>query len=249
MTTHSEDLVSLEELRSVLNTYAGPDNPRDLPNRHGLRRLRPVLVAAVAVAALAGAGVAIAAGLGVFEGTPAPPDVSASFSQLNRMPDAAVQQGIAAKWPQADVSKAHGVIEVQTPDGPEDLWAAPNDQGGQCYFIDWANDPTEQDGTKYGFGGCPPAWSTTNPINSPGLSWIVGHPSLMTAWGIVSVDAASVELTLQDGSTMTLPVVEHVFLGSIGEPAGQTGIGDTRIEKATAFDASGNQVSEWTSPQ
>jgi hypothetical protein len=68
MTTHSEDLVSLEELRSVLNTYAGPDNPRERPARHGLRRLRPVLVVAVAVAALAGTGAAIADGLGAFGG-------------------------------------------------------------------------------------------------------------------------------------------------------------------------------------
>jgi hypothetical protein len=249
MTTHSEDLVSWEELRSVLNTYAGPGNPSRRPNRRGLRRLRPVLVAAVAVAALAGAGVAIAAGIGAFEGTPAPPDVSASFSQLNRMPDVQVQHGFAAKWPQADVSKAHGVIEVQTADGPEDLWAAPNDQGGQCYFIDWANDPPQQDGTKYGFGGCPPAWATSKPINPPGLVWVVGHPGLTTVWGSASADAASVELTLQDGSTVTLPVVEHVYLGSIDAPAGQSGIGDTRIEKATAFDAFGNQVAEWTSPR
>lgn len=68
MTTHSEGLVSLEEIRSVLNTYAGPDRPRERPARHRVRRLRPVLVAVVAVVALAGAGVAIAAGLGAFNG-------------------------------------------------------------------------------------------------------------------------------------------------------------------------------------
>jgi hypothetical protein len=68
MTTHSEDLVSLEELRSVLNAYAGPDRPRERPRQYGLRRLRPVLVAAVIVVVLAGAGVAIANGFGVFNG-------------------------------------------------------------------------------------------------------------------------------------------------------------------------------------
>jgi hypothetical protein len=247
MTTHNEDLVSLEELRSVLHHYAGPGYPRQRPARRGLRNRRPLLVAVAAVAALAGAGVAIAAGFGAFEGTPATPDVSASFNQLNRMADAAVQQGIAAKWPQADVSKAHGVIEVQTPDGPEDLWAAPNDQGGQCYFIDWANDPPEQDGTKYGFGGCPPAWSTSKPINPPGVGWIVGHPNLLTVWGAVAVDAASVEITFADGSTMTLPVVEHVYLGSIDKPAAQ--LSEAKPVKMTAFDASGNQVAEWAPPQ
>jgi hypothetical protein len=68
MTTHSENLVSLEELRSVLNRYAGPDEPRHRPARHGLRRLRPVLVVALAVVALAGTGAAIADGFGAFDG-------------------------------------------------------------------------------------------------------------------------------------------------------------------------------------
>jgi len=66
MNTHSEDLVSLEELQSVLATHAGPESPRRLPSGHRVRGWRPVLVAVVAVVALAGAGVAIAAGVGAF---------------------------------------------------------------------------------------------------------------------------------------------------------------------------------------
>ena len=222
------------------------DGPLHLPEPVRVRRPgRPIVGVAVAVASLAGAGVAIAAGFGAFEGTPAPPEISASFRQLNRIPDQATQQGFAQRFPQADVSKAHGVIEIQTADGPEDLWAAPDDQGGQCIFIDWADDPAEQDGTQYGFGGCPP--TSTEPIDVPGGPvWVVGHPHLMTVFGSVSVDAASVQITLQDGSTKTLPVIEHMFLGSLDEPAGQTGIGDTRIEKVAAFDADRNQIAEWT---
>ena len=51
------------------------------------------------------------------------------------------QKGFGDQFPHADVSQAHGVIEIQTADGPQDLWVAPNDQGGTCWFIDWANDP------------------------------------------------------------------------------------------------------------
>lgn len=220
------------------------DGPLHLPETVRARGLRrPALGAAVVVAALASAGVAVAAGLGAFEGTQAPPDVATSFSQLNRAADQATQQGFGQEFPQADVSKAHGVIEIQTADGPEDLWAAPNDQGGECYWIDWANDQPEVDGSIYGFGGCPPA--TTQQIDTGGPIWVVGHPDLMTVSGSVSGDAVRVLVTLQDGSTLTLPVVEHMFLGSIDEPAGQTGIGDTRIEKVTAFDASGSPVATW----
>jgi hypothetical protein len=96
MTAHGKDLVSLEELRSVLNAYAGPENPRQRPEGQRARRLRPILAAAVAVAALAGAGVAIAAGLGAFSGISAAqhppsaadkldPAVAASLAADNRL--------------------------------------------------------------------------------------------------------------------------------------------------------------------
>ena len=60
----------------------------------------------VVVGVLAGAGVGIAAGVGAFEGTSAPPDVSTSFTQLNKMADAATKQGFAQAIPEVDVSKA-----------------------------------------------------------------------------------------------------------------------------------------------
>ena len=186
---------------------------------------------------LALAGVGVAAGFGAFEGTPAPPGVSTNFKQLNRFADTAVQKGFALKLPQADASKAHGVVEIQTPDGPEDLWAAPNDQGGQCYLIDWANDPTLQDGTKYGFNGC--EQSPPPPSNiSLGDVWVYAHPDLLTVYGSVYVPAAAVRLTLDDGSTATLPVVEKLFLGSL--PKG------TKLERVAAFDTAGDQVAEWS---
>jgi hypothetical protein len=204
-----------------------------------------VIVVAVAVAALACAGVGIAAGLGAFEGTQAPPDITATFVQLNKMAESAVQQGFAAQWPKADVSKVHGVVEVQTADGPEDLWAAPSDQGGQCYFIDWANDPPGQDGSKYGIGGgCgpvpPPASSPPSapPHISIGDVWIEGHPDLMTVYGTVNAPATTLQITLGDGSTVTVPVIEHFILDSL--PRG------TVLDKAVAFDASGNEVAQRT---
>src|SRR2546422_5626769 len=106
--------------------------------RHTTLGFRPRLALGVAVAALVLVPTAVAFGgklADLFEGTPAPPDVSTAFAESNRMADKVVQQGFAAQWPHADVSKAHGVIEIQTPDGPEDLWAAPDDLGGQCSFI------------------------------------------------------------------------------------------------------------------
>src|SRR5689334_3327161 len=77
---------------------------------HGLR---PVVVTLVIVALLACAGVGIAAAFGVFEGTPAPPDVSTNFSQLNQLAGSAVQNDFYRNMPQTDASKAHGVLEIK----------------------------------------------------------------------------------------------------------------------------------------
>jgi len=68
MINREEGLVSLEELQSVLNAYAGPPSPRKRPAPRGLRRLRPLAVAAIVTTALAFAGLAIAAGFGAFNG-------------------------------------------------------------------------------------------------------------------------------------------------------------------------------------
>lgn len=68
MISHERDLVSLDELRSLLDAYAGPDDPRRRITRDRRRRFRRVLLVAFAVVALAGAGVAIADGFGAFDG-------------------------------------------------------------------------------------------------------------------------------------------------------------------------------------
>lgn len=193
-------------------------------------------MAAAMVAALAVAAVAIAAGFGAFEGTQAPPDVSTNFKQLNQLAGSAVQEDFYLNFPQTDATKAHGVIEIKTADGPEDLWAAPGIKGGQCYLIDYANDTTSGGGV-LSINGC--QQSSAPPANLDFSDvWMHTHPDLMTVYGSVYVPAATVKLTLDNGSTMTLPVIENLFLGSL--PRG------TKVNKVTAFDTAGNQVAEQT---
>jgi hypothetical protein len=191
---------------------------------------------ALAVAALALVLVPTAVALrgqiaDLFQGTPAPPAVSTSFAAQNRAADMATQNGFEAKFPHADVSQAHGVVEIQTADGPQDLWVAPNDQGGKCWFVDWANDPAGPGG-QFGFGGCDPSPPPSSNINW-GSVWVYPHPGLQTVWGHVFVPATQVKVRLV-GSVLTLPVVEGGFLGSL--PKGG------EIERITAYDDSGNAV-------
>ncbi len=93
MITRDEGLVSLEELQSVLNAYAGPSNPRKRPAPRGLRRLRPLTVAAIVTTALAVVSLAIAADFGAFDGISAaehPPGAADSL-------DPALVAGISAE--------------------------------------------------------------------------------------------------------------------------------------------------------
>jgi Sigma-70 region 2 len=97
----------------------------------GLSR-RPRLVLVVALPGLVVVPAALTFGgriVDLFEGTPAPPPVSTVFTGNNRFAEMAMRAGFATRFPHVDVSKAHGVIQIQTADGPEDLWAAPNDLG------------------------------------------------------------------------------------------------------------------------
>lgn len=196
---------------------------------------RPRLALALVLAALAVVPAAIAVGgkiVDLFEGTPAPPPISAAFDMHNKMADLATQNGFAAKFPTVDVSQAHGVVETQTPDGPEDLWAAPNNQGGQCWFIDFANDTPGPHGQS-GAGSCDTPTPPASQIQW-GDVWVQPHPTVMTVYGHVLVDAARLEVTLSDGSTQTLPVVEGFFLGTI-----PNGVKPTQI---VAYDSAGSQV-------
>jgi hypothetical protein len=228
----------------ALATAPATRDQRELERRWSARRPRLVLV--VVAAALLAVPTAVAFGgkiVGLFQGTPAPAEISTNFAGSNRMADTladfATRQGFALTVPHADVSKAHGVIEIETPDGPQHLWAAPSDRGGNCYFIDFADDPPSPAGEKLGIGGCDPSPPPASNINW-GQVWFRPHPELVTVWGSVFVDAATVRVEFEDGSTLNLPVVERLFLGSLAK--------GEKVGKVTAFDADGNKVAEWTEP-
>lgn len=215
-----------------------PDGWDDVLARAGRTRRRYVLVAAAAVALLVvPTAVALRGEItSLFQGTPAPPAVSTIFAFGNHMADMATQKGFGDRFPHADVSEAHGVLEVQTPDGPERVWAAPNDHGGNCWFVDFANDPAPN-GVQPGFGECD--YGEQDASISAGVLWQESHAALSTLFGHVRTQADRVVVRLQDGSTRTLPVVESVFLASLDEGA--------RLEHITAYDGD-EQVATWSAP-
>jgi hypothetical protein len=208
-----------------------------LQRTHRTRRRYALLGAALVALLLVPTAVALRGQIAnLFQGTPAPPSVSTSFESNNRIADMATQKGFGDRFPHADVSKAHGVIEVQTSEGPEDLWAAPNDQGGNCWWVDFANDP-EGPGGKLGFGTC-----DTNHLSAaiePGVTWVEQHPTLATLMGLVHVNADRVVVRLKDGTTVTLPVVEGAFLASLDKGA--------QLHHITAYKGD-DEVASWEAP-
>jgi hypothetical protein len=196
------------------------------------RRRYIVVVAMVAALVLVPATWAV---IRAFEGTPAPPPVRKAFHFSNQ------DTAKAAKWlgkelPQAELDKAHGVLQVQTKAGPLDLWAAPSTQGGTCFFVGYEADVIASD-LQNGTSAClqgnePPLAAGTDFAELP-EPWIV--------YGWARGAETSVEVKLQDGRTLTLPVVEHYFLGAI--PNG------TLLESVTGYDAAGNAIATWTPPK
>lgn len=172
----------------------------------------------------------------LFRGTPAPPAVTTSFEANNRIADLATQKGFGDKFPRVDVSRIRGLLEIQTADGPQDVWAAPNELGGTCWFVDWAKDAAPN-GVQPGQGAC----GHIERDGSLGVNygWDIRHPTLETLFGQADARADRLVVELKDGSRDTVPVVEGVFLASF--PNG------TQLERITAY--SGHErVGTWQAP-
>lgn len=171
-----------------------------------------------------------------FTGTPPTPTVTEQYSQLNALFDMstadAAKRGFAQVAPHVDASKAHGLVQVQTSDGPEQLWSAPASDGSACLLAVFVADASSGQ-----------MWCDSGKhLSNVSLSWEenVEHPTLETVVGFVYVNAATVTLTLADDSSVTAPVVEGAYLISL--PHGM------QVTHIAADDASGNEVGSYDPP-
>jgi hypothetical protein len=198
------------------------------------RRRYAAVVAAVAALVLVPA---TWAAVDAFEGTPAPQSIQQNFLEGDAaaaaMQAAMAQAGIARTVPRADAHKAHGVLQLETSDGPLDLWAAPELNGeGSCWFAGWESDLHEDHAT--GLGSCTPVGGQAIDLTNYNDE---RHPAYLVVAGSVTSAATTLDLTLEDGSTTTLPVAEHLFVGAL--PRG------SRVASIVGRDAAGNVVATW----
>lgn len=195
----------LDELVAVDAHEAWPDV---LDRARRSRRHYAVALAVVVALVLAPAAWAIAQ---AFEGKPAPPSVKSFFRYSNRA-STQIAKALGREEPKAIVSKAHGVIQVKTADGPLDLWAAPARGGGTCQLVAWEPSPSHPHTSES--GGCYSATANGNTLewSSGGDYW---HRNYNVVTGRAYGGATSVRLTLSNRKTKTLPVVEGLFLGAL----------------------------------
>jgi hypothetical protein len=198
------------------------------------RRRYVMLVTAAAVLVLAPA---TWAALKAFDGTPAPPPVRRAFNRINRY---WAKQKFAEDFPLAEVRKAHGVLQVQTKDGPYALWVAPSTTGGTCYIGALKRDSrggVQRDITEECLPHHEPPISTG--VAATHGSFENGSITQAVLYGYVRGAETTVEVTMRDGRTMTLPVVEHFFLGAPRWPFNAVSI--------TGRNAQGRVVARWKS--
>jgi hypothetical protein len=96
-----------------------------LARAHSVRKRYALVAVAAFALALVPTAIAFRGRItDLFRGTPAPPAVTTSFEANNRIADLPTQKGFRDKFPRVDVSRIRGLLEIQTADGPQDVWAA-----------------------------------------------------------------------------------------------------------------------------
>ena len=199
---------------------------------------------------------------GAFFGSPPPPAITSVAAAMNRLVPQAVAYAKANGWPNpeqygttADLSKLHGLVQVQTPDGPLDVWGAPSSNGGLCYFMAYEADlkaPPDPPSHDPLGGGCtqPGGLAKNYSIDTDS-----GHPDIYLDYGYTdNANATSAQVTMKVGENVlskTGPVVDGFYLVAFPRDPSATGAWDDAnigLERVVTYDTSGNEVETWKNP-
>jgi hypothetical protein len=220
MINHEQELVSLDELRSVLDAYAGPDDPRQRPAKYGLQRSRHVLLIALAVAALIGAGVAIADGIGAFDGIGAAQHPQTGADVL----DAKTLAGLQRACPSETVTSSfympfcHLVLDSARLVGQipsfGSVYVVTDTRGDLCTVFEG------------GDGSCGPPLSKSQPITFGTFNPSPTTGGTFIASGLAVDGVTAVSFTVS-GKTVDVPVENNVWVYS--EPDSHAKLGQCVI--------------------
>jgi hypothetical protein len=224
MTTHSEDLVSLDELRSILSVHAGPDEPLERPTRHRLRHPRRanrrLVVAAVVAVALAVPALAFSGALGSPFGfsNHGTPIAGGGYQTLHALRGTGAKPGSLVKLATRDGVGVYAARRTKV----NHPWAS-----RLCFYAG----PAERSSFNLGSGGCVKPWgnsgvfpSRAHPVwdmSSVGTSEFFSQlpPGSLTVNLLVGVAADGVRsvqvLALSNcQAVVTAPVVDNVYVAT-----------------------------------
>lgn len=237
--------------------FSQVSNPMDDSDWLAVRRRarRPRRRVALIAAAAAATALLVTPTLGIggrvldlIQGDPAPPAVQKSFSDSDLHREQFYAKAAAAgvemhdRFSRIIPGEARGVFALETPDGPIYLWAAPTEDGRQCWLIQvWENPDTGQPG---GHGSCD-GMDDNGAIRPSGPAWTYTRPSVRMMHVRVYDDAITrVDLRLEGAPDLSLPVVSGHALGTIPNDEGRV-----EIEFVVGRNAEGEEIERWTRPQ
>ena len=228
--------------------FAQLHNPIDDSDWLDVRRRirRPWRRAALAAAAAAAAALAVSPAfglggrlLGLVHGSPAPPEVRAYFAADNRLREQLFDHAGAAgdqlhdRYSRVIPDEARGVAAIASPDGPVFLWAAPTEDGRQCWLIQEGEEKAT--GRPYGYSVCDGLDHSGALV--PDMVWTVERPSIYVVHVRVYDDSVtSVDVRFDDAPDLVLPVVSGHALGTM--PKGE----EPRFDAVVGRDADGDVV-------
>jgi hypothetical protein len=196
------------------------------PRRRSSRPKRRLALVAVTAAALLGALlVTPALGLGdrlldLLQRPPAPPEVQAHFAASDALRQRLFEHAKAAGYELHDrfshvvAGEGRGVAAIESAEGPVYLWAAPTEDGRQCWLIQAGAEVAT--GRPYGSGSCDGTEAATG--IRPGTLWTAERPSVKIVHARVYDDAITrVEIVIEGGPGLSLPVVAGHALGTVAK--------------------------------
>lgn len=237
----------LDDLLDQLVTVEPRPAWNDVLARARRSRRRYVLVALVALFVLVPAAWAIDGG---FEGSPPSPAAQNMAAAWNRLlPQMTYRPTDAVP---IDLSKLHGLLQVQTPDGPYDVWGAPSTDGGHLCYVEGFESDLAPGASGNMDGGCSQPGGLAN---NYGIETSSPHGDVYLTSGYTdNANAASAQVTIkvgQDVLSKTGPVVDGLYVIAFPRDPAATAAWDAAnigLEKVVTYDASGNEVETWQNP-
>jgi hypothetical protein len=208
---------AFDRQRSLIRTYI------ELPRSSSRLRARTTSVAVGAAALLGALLVTPAFGLGdrlmdLLQRPPAPPEVQAHFAESDALRQRLFEHAKAAghelqdRFSRVVASEGRGVAAIESADGPVYLWAAPTEDGRQCWLIQAGAEAATK--RPYGSGSCD-SIETVGGIR-PSTLWTAERPSVKIVHARVYDETITrIEVIVEGSTSVSLPVVAGHALDTV----------------------------------